>query len=65
MQVLWKYCRCKKRKKKEKKKEEAYETFHMCTTAVLACHVYKDKTVHDTSHTHQVFTVCESVIVTT
>ena len=55
----------KKKKKKKKKKEEAYETFHMCTTAVLACRVYKDKTVRDTSHTHQVFTVCESVIVTT
>ena len=33
-------------------KEEAYETFHVCTTTALACHVYKDEIVHDTSHTH-------------
>ena len=33
-------------------KEEAYETFHTCTTTALARHVYKDETVHDTSHTH-------------
>ena len=48
-------------------KQEAYKTFHTCTTTALARHVYKDETVHDTSHTHtrQAFTIYESVIAAT
>ena len=36
----------------KKKKEESYETFYMYTITALACHVCKDKIVHNTSHTH-------------